>query len=380
MKHKLTQPKQITAIITVVAVILIVIAIWPDKTETTDDQAGKAIKVMAEAIGTTTLVETIPVTGSFEALTSVEIIPEISGQLKQLRLADNTLVDVGVAVKAGDVIAVIDHDIYLAQLAECQATLEACKVTLADAEREKKRIIRLFEGGSATEQNRDKTVTAADLSAAQVKQAEAVLARIKVTLDKAIIKAPVTGVVSRKYVDEGNMVGPSTPLVRIVQIETLKVLGGVSERYLPQLVPGETPVGIKTDAYPEDEFEGTVFRVGVAVDAVTRTGEVEIRVPNPDRKLKPGMFARMVIVVSQRSNVVVVPDSALIRQEYNIYAFVVNGSKAYRRRVKLGLSQGQYYEVIEGLSAGDVVITHGQRQLEDGQIIEVIKGIENEAS
>ena len=133
MKHKLTRPKRIAAIIIIVAVVFIVIAIWPEKRQTTDDQTNKAIKVIAETIGMTKLAETIPVTGSFEALTSIEIMPEISGQLQRLRLPDNTLVDVGVAVKKGQVIAVIDDHVYLAQLAECQATLEASKVTLADA-------------------------------------------------------------------------------------------------------------------------------------------------------------------------------------------------------------------------------------------------------
>ncbi len=370
MKYKLKHPKRITAII-IIAVVFIIIAVWPEETQTTDDQAGKAIKVIAETIGTAKLAETIPVTGSFEPLTSIEIIPEISGQLQRLRLPDNTLVDVGVTVKKDEVIAVINHDVYLAQLAECQATLEASKVTLADAEREKKRIVRLFEGGSATEQARDKAVTAAQLAAANVKQAEAALARIKVTLDKATIEAPVTGIISKKYIDEGNMVGPSTSLVRIVQIETLKVLGGVSERYLPRLTPGKTPVRIETDAYPEDEFKGTVYKVGVAVDAVTRTGEVEIRVPNQDKKLKPGMFARMTIEIGQKENVTVVSDSALIREYDNVYVFVVNAGKARRHQLKLGLSQGQYYEVLEGLSPGDVVITHGQSQLKDGQEVEL---------
>jgi membrane fusion protein (multidrug efflux system) len=285
-------------------------------------------------------------------------------------------VDVGVAVKEGEVIAVINHDIYLAQLAECQAALEAGKVAFADAEREKNRMVALYEGGSATEQSKDKAITAAQLAEANVKQAEATLARIKVTLDKATIEAPVTGVVSKKYVDEGNMVGPSAPLVRIVQIDTLKVLGGVSERYLPKLVPGKTPVQIKTDAYPEDEFEGTVYRVGVAVDAVTRTGEVEIRVPNTDGKLKPGMFARMTIAVSQRENAVVVPDSSLIRTGEETYVFVVNNGKTHRCKVKLGLSQGQFQEVLEGVSAGDMVVTHGQTQLKDGQIVEVVQETE----
>jgi len=344
-------------------------------TKTVGDTKTKSssLKVAAETIGTATLAETIPVTGSFEALTSVEIIPEISGQLERLRLLDNTLVDVGAAVKAGEVIAVIDDDVYLAQLAECQANLEARKVALADAEREKKRIIALYEGGSATEQSKDKAVTAAALAAANLKQAEAALAKMKLTLDKATIESPVSGVVSKKYVDEGNMVGPTTPLVRIVQIETLKVLGGVSERYLRLLIAGKTPVHIKTDAYPENEFEGVVYRVGVSVDPVTRTGEVEIRVPNPDMKLKPGMFARMTIVTRERKNVIVVPDSALIREEGNVYVFIANGSQARRRGVRLGLSQSEYYEVLEGLSVGDMVITHGQRQLEDGQMVKVIE-------
>ena len=375
MEHRLKHPKRIMAIIIVVAIVII-IAIWPEKTKTADDQTSKAIKVLAESIGTMELAETIPVTGSFEALVTVEVVPEISGQLERLRLPDDTPIDVGVAVEKGQVIAVINHEVYLAQLAECQAALEASKVALADAQREEKRMTRLFEGGSATEQARDKAVTTAQLAAANVKQAEAALERIKVTLDKATIEAPVTGVISKKYVDEGNMVGPSTPLVKIVQIETLKVLGGVSERYLPQLTAGKTPVRIKTDAYPEDEFEGTVYRVGVAVDAVTRTGEVEIRVPNPGVKLKPGMFARMTILVNQKKNVAVVPDSALIREGDEVYVCVVNGNEAHRCRVKLGLSQGQFHEVLEGVSAGDTVVTHGQTQLKDGQIVEVVQGAE----
>ncbi len=372
MKRKFEHPKWIAAI-AIIVVLFVVIAVWPKKTQMSDNQGSKPVKVMAVTLGTAKLEETIPVTGTFKPLTSIEVVPEIAGQLQRLRLSDNTLLDVGVAVNKGEVIAVIDHDIYLAQLAECEAALEASKVTLADAEREKNRMLALYKSGYSTEQVKDKAVTAAELAAAQVKQAEAALARIKVTLDKATIEAPVTGVVSKKYVDEGNMVGSSTPLLRIVQIETLKVLGGVSERYLPQLTPGKTPVRIKTDAYPEDEFEGAVFKTGVEVDAFTRTCEVEIRVPNPDKKLKPGMFARMTIVASQRENVVVVPDSALIKEGNEVYVCVVNGGNAHRRMVKLGLSQGQFYEVADGVSAGDMVVTHGQAQLKDGQIVEVVQ-------
>jgi RND family efflux transporter MFP subunit len=372
MKQWLKNHKKITAIIIAVAVFFVVI-VWRNK-GTKNDNEGVPFKVITQTVGTAKLDEIIPVTGSFEPLISVEIVPEISGQLQQLRLADGTPVDVGVAVKEGEVIAVINHDTYLAQLAECQATLEASEVALTDAEREKNRMIKLFEGGSATEQNKDKAVTAADLAAAQLKQAQAALDMAKVNVDKATIKVPITGVVSKKYVDEGNMAGPSTPLVQIVQIDTLKVIGGVSERYLPLLVPGKTSVQIKTDTYPADEFTGTVYRVAVAVDAITRTGEVEIRVPNLDGKLKPGIFARMTINVSQKE-CVVVPDSALLREADYTYVFVVNDSVANRRSIKLGIWQGQLHEVLDGISPGDVVVTHGQTQLKDGQTVEIVQEV-----
>ena len=370
MKHWLKNHKKITAVIVVGAVFLIVF-VWRDNGSKNDERV-QVLKVVTQIIGTAKLNETIPVTGNFEPFISVEIVPEVSGQLQQLQLANGTPLDVGVAVKEGEVIAAINHDIYLARLAECQAALEASKIALADAEREKNRMVKLFEGGSATEQAKDKAVTTAGLAAAQLKQAQAALGMAKVNVDKATIESPLSGVVAQKYVDQGNMVGPSTPLVRIVQIDTLKVRGGVSERYLPQLVSGKTPVNIKTDAYPQDKFEGIVYKVGVAVDTVTRTGEVEIRVPNTDGKLKPGMFARMTIMVSQKE-CVVVPDSALIREADYTYVFVVNDNAVKRRSVKLGIWQGQQHEVIEGVSLGDTVITHGQTQLKDGQTVEIVQ-------
>ncbi|MFA5553341.1 MAG: efflux RND transporter periplasmic adaptor subunit, partial [Phycisphaerae bacterium] len=287
-------------------------------------------------------------------------------------LEDGTLLDVGVAVKQGEVIAIINRDFYLAQFAQAQAAVLSAQVALADAEREKNRMISLFEAGSSTEQAKDKAVTAADLAAAQLKQAQAAFDMAKVTLDRAAIKSPIDGVVAQKYIDEGNMAGPSTPLVRIVQTDTLKVTGGVSERYLPTLVPGETPVRIKTDAYPQDDFEGVVHKVAVTVDTVTRTAEVEIRVPNKEDKLKPGMFARMTIVVG-RKECVVVPDSALIREVGQMYVVVVEDNIARRRGVKLGIWQGDFHEVLTGISIGDVVVTRGQTILRDGQKIEVIQ-------
>jgi RND family efflux transporter MFP subunit len=351
------------------------------------DSSTGPLKVIAEAVKRSKISETIAVTGTFDPLASVEVIPEISGRLQRLRLPDGTLIDIGTEIHTGDTVAVIEHaaaeaTVQQAQAAlqTAQAALQTARVTLQDAQRERNRMEELYKGGAIPQQQYDAACTVCDkaeaglaVAQANIKQAEAALAGAKVTLDKATIRSPITGVVSKKYVDEGDMVGPATPLVRIVQMETLKVFGGVSERYLRRLTPGKTAVTIKTDAYPQDEFIGTVYKVGVAVDPATRTGEVEIRVPNSDMRLKPGMFARMTVVLSEKDDVVVVSDSALIREQGGTYVFVANDSKARRREVKLGLSQGAYHEVLQGLAAGDLVITRGQGQLQDGQAIEVVE-------
>jgi len=361
-----------------------------DKAANASDIDDGPLKVIAEPVGALDIVETVAITGTIEPLVSVEVIPEVSGRLERLSLSNGTTIEVGVSVKAKEVIAMLERDLLDAAVHQAQAALqtakanmEASKVTFEDAEREKKRIENLYQAGAVPEQQYDAARTAYErakagllVADANVKQAEAALATAEITLDKATIKAPITAVVSDRYVDEGDMVGPTTTLIKIVDIKTLKVLGGVGERYLPQLVPGETVVHVNTDAYPQDTFEGTVYRVGVAVDPVTRTAKVEIRVPNPGMRLKPGMFARMTIVLQERENVVVVPDSALIREQDNVYVFVANAGNAHRREVKLGLLQSEYYEVLEGLSVGELVVTRGHRQIEDGQAVEVIQEME----
>lgn len=182
------------------------------------------------------------------------------------------------------------------------------------------------------------------------------------------------GIVSKKYVDEGNMVGPTTPLVRIVQIDAVEITGGVSERHLAALVSGKTAARITVDAYPGEKFDGVVSKVFPEVDPQTRTVEVQIRTPNPGHRLKPGMFARLRLALWRRENVPIVPDAALLHRGEEICVYVVNGSKAHRRVLRLGLSEGERHEVLEGLRPGDMVVIRGQHMLQDGDNVELVGG------
>jgi len=394
----------------------------------------QALRVTVHRVGTGTLTNSVSITGEIEALSSVDVVPKIPGRLERLRSPEGQLLEEGVVVRKGQVIAVIEHgaleaalhsakaallgakvqakpEVIAATVQEARAGAAAAKAQLAELaanlrnlEREKDRMIRLCEQGSCTEQLRDKAVTAyeagvesnraleaqlkraeanvalaeaqtRELAEAGVVQADAALKQAEVALSDATIEAPIDGVIGKKFTEEGDMVGPGKALVKIVQIDTVKVIGSITERYLSVLAPGKTPVEVSVDAYPLEEFGGVVYIVGVEVDRPTRTVRVEVRVANPEHRLRSGMFARMNVIVGKRENVTVIPESAVLRQGDEVYAYVVNGTHARRSALKLGLSAGGLNEVVAGLKSGDQVIVRGQRLVQDGaEVVAVEEG------
>ncbi|MDY6913231.1 MAG: efflux RND transporter periplasmic adaptor subunit [Planctomycetota bacterium] len=356
--------------------------------------ASGPVTVATARIRLATVEKTTAVTGDIKPLYVVDVVPKMAGRLERLRLPDGTLIEEGTLIRCDPesdklpVVAVIERAALDAALQQARAALKVAeasqqraKVLLDDARRDKQRMMKLFDKGVATENERDKALTAYDrciveleLAKAQVAQAQAAVQQAEVLLAEMTIEAPISGIVIEKYVDEGNMVGPATPLLRIAQTETVKIVGGVSERHLDTLVAGRSEATATVDACPGEEFRGVVHIVGEDVDPATRTADVEIRIPNPQRRLKPGMFARVRLTLRRDVDVPVVPDSALLRQSGRDYVFVIIGSEASRREVKLGLSQGAFHEVVSGLKAGDAVVTRGQRQLQDRQTVNVVEG------
>ncbi|MFW6159353.1 MAG: efflux RND transporter periplasmic adaptor subunit, partial [Planctomycetota bacterium] len=256
------------------------------------------------------------------------------------------------------------------------ASLKEPRVQLDDARTEKNRMLALYKEGTVTDRQRDKAVTAfesvrarVDLAQERVEQAKATLRKVRLRYEDATIQAPISGVVSEKYVDEGSYVNPSTPLAKIIDIGHVEVRGAAAGKYFPLLQPGRTKARIHVDAYPEYPFPGVLDRVQPELDPVTRTVRITIRVANPDRKLKPGMFARMEVAVRRREDVPVVPDTALVPTGDGYRAFVVNGGKVQARAVRIGMEQGDRSEVLEGLSPGEAVVVQGHRLVEEGMAV-----------
>jgi len=342
------------------------------------------VKVAVVPVRLGKITHSVWVTGEVQALNTVDVAPEIAGRLERLRLPDGTLIEEGVSLQKGEVVAVIERDRYEAAVRTAEAAVlvakaafEMAKVNLADARREKDRWTRLIADGAGTRQQLDQVVTAFEraqaeltLAKAQISQAEAALAQARVNLDETTIEAPFSGVVSRKYVDEGASVGPTTPLFRLVDIRQVEITGGVADRHYPRLMIGKTQAQVEVDAYPGENFSGCVSRLRPELNRVTRTIALTICVPNDDARLKPGMYARIRLILEEHDQVPLVPDQALLTYGGQTQAYVVNTDNARLRKVRIGLEEGNLNEVLDGLQPGERVVVRGKEMLRDGAPVE----------
>jgi membrane fusion protein (multidrug efflux system) len=342
----------------------------------------KVVPVETDAVKTGSIEESIELTGWVRANMVTEVTSKVTGRLESLQLDkdDGTIVDVeeGVQVKKGQQIAVIDHNIYQAQVDAAKAAEEAAQVGLADAEREKRRILALFEGGSATEQSKDKAITTAELAATQLNSAKANLELAEINLQESTIRSPIDGIVIQKHIDVGNLINIGQRIVTVADINTVKLVVSAPERYVGQVKEG-LPVKIKVDSYQEKGFEAKVYSVYPALDEQTHTIQVEIRLDNAKLLLKPGMYAKVTIVLKHKDDTVVIPRDVVLGGKVDEpYVYVVENGIAHKRIVKTGITEGANIEIIEGLKAGESLVVNGMNYLTDGIKVEavVLKDIE----
>ena len=186
--------------------------------------------------------------------------------------------------------------------------------------------------------------------------------------EKAPVESPLTGIIGRTYVDKGTSVTPQTPIALVVDMDKVKIDLDITEQYLPKIVLGQD-AEVSLQAYPDEKFMGVVSRISPVLDLETRTAPIEIIIPNQDHRLKSGMFARVQLILEQRKNSAVIAKEAVMGRDADVYVYVVKANIAYQKKIKLGIRQGAFYEVRQGLKAGDLVVVMGQQKLYDGAVV-----------
>ena len=369
--------------ITVVALVFVTFWFGYNRKPAEVKAEQKVVPVEVQKVSTDSIRNTIELTSWMEANEVVDIRSKVSGRIESLQAvrptgsggtSNNSVpVEEGLTVTKGQQLAVIDHDMYLAQVASASAAVKAASVELADAEREKKRIVALYEAGSVTEQSKDKAATAAELAAARLDSAKAALELAQVDLRESTITSPIDGTVTKKYIDQGNLVRPGDPIVRVADMKTVKMIVAVAEKHGGEVTVG-TPAEVRVDAVPDKVLNAQVYSVHPALDPQTHTIQVEIRLENQELLLKPGMFARVALITERKDNVVVIPRDIMLGGKVDrYYVYVVEGGIAHKRFVTPGITEAAKCEITEGLKPGETLVVNGMNFLADSIKVEAVR-------
>lgn len=265
---------------------------------------------------------------------------------------ERILVEVGDRVAKGQKLVQMDA-----------ANLKQIKLQLDNQEIEFKRIDELYKVGGASKSEWDASKMTLDVRKTSYEN----------MLENTALLSPLSGVVTARNYDNGDMYSGGTPVLVVEQITPVKLRIDVSETYFKYIKKG-MPVTIKLDVYGEEEFSGTIHLVYPTIDPDTRTFPVEIRLNNKDQKVRPGMFARVIVSYGSRDNVVV-PDQAIIKQagSGDRYVFVYKDGKVSYNKVVIGRRLGTEYELISGVPDNSEVVIAGQARLLNGTEVEVSK-------
>lgn len=289
--------------------------------------------------------------GTLIASESVVLRPEIAGRIDELNFQE------GQAVQKGAKLVTFDPSEYQANLAGSSAE---ARTETQRYERAKEMLEQKFISQEAL-----------DVARGNMDRALARKRRDEVQLSKAILIAPFSGIVGLRLVSPGAYVKAGEDIARLENISSLKLDFRVPEVYLSQIKPKQD-LSIKVDAYPNEVFSGRIYALEPSVDEKTRTVVVRAQIPNQQAKLRPGMFARVNVLLQTRPDAILVPEQAIWPQGRDPFVFKVADGKALLTKVELGVRRPGEVEIVKGLAPTDTVVTDGQMKLKDGAPVVVM--------
>lgn len=311
--------------------------------------------VIAMALTPRTLKDRISLPGVVQPWISLELVAEVGGVIVEKRLQE------GARVKKGEVIALIDPRDYRNALASAKAAYELAVAT-------HKRLTALFNDKVATQSQID------DI-AAQVRTSKAAMDNAALNLERCSIRAPMDGVVNRLHVEPGQYLGPGDPVAQLLQMDRVKIEVGIPESDVDAVRHLKT-FQVTVDALGGRVFNGESHYLYRTAANLARLYTLEIAVDNGGGELLPDMFARVEVVKHRVAGGLGVPLYALIDRSGGKGLYVVNGDHARLVPVTTGIQDGWLVEVRQGVDAGDRVVVVGQRIIEDGTAVNVVRTVE----
>ena len=302
--------------------------------------ADEAPTVSVEQVTVREVPQTATYTSTVQAYVKNNIAPQMAGRITKIN------VEIGDFVAKGQILAEMD-----------KTSLLQAQLQLQNQEVELQRLKTLYDAGGVSKSDFDAVVLAFNVAKSQVENLE----------ENTVLRSPVSGVVTARNYDAGDMYAMSAPIYTVEQIKPVKLLVGISESDYTKVKKGDSVV-ITADALPDMTFYGKIGKIYPTIDAATRTFIVEVVVDNNYNTLRPGMFARVTVDFGSNNNVVI-PDVAVVKQQGSgerfVYVLNEDGTVSYQK-VELGRRMGAEYEVLTGLADSAKVVTGGQIRLKDG--------------
>ena len=312
------------------------------------------ITVEARKVQSVRMAQGLTAVGSLRSDESVTIRPEVAGRISEIAFRE------GQRVEKGATLIRFDTSVQRAELAQADANLGLAKSRL-DRSRD------LFNKGFTSTQARDEAE-----SNFKVAQANFDLAQARLT--KLDIKAPFSGIVGLRTVSIGDYVKDGQDIVNLEEIDPLKVDFKIPEIYLKQVATGQS-LQISLDAFPGQTFLGKIFAINPLVDTNGRSIVIRAMVRNTEARLRPGMFARVRLLFSEERDSVAVPEQSIIPVGDDHYLFKVVDGRAQRFKVEIGQRREGKVEILQGVVAGDMVVTAGQLKLRDGNTVKIAEEV-----
>lgn len=314
--------------------------------------AAMVMPVEAAPVQRRTMTESITVTASLRAQEQAAIKAEISGRIVSIPFTE------GQPVKKGDVLFKLDDSVQKAALAQAQADVSLSRNNV-------KRY---------TELKNSRAIAAVQVeeAQAQLNTATANVALARANLAKTTIKAPFDGVAGIRNASVGDVVDPSRALVTVTQTQPLRVIFDLPEKFMPAVAIGQS-VTFRVESHPGRVFQAVVNAVDSAIDPNTRGVRVQASTPNEDNTLVPGQFATLSFALESQTKALAALDSAIVPEggQFTVYKIGADDS-VQKAPVRVGLRDGTYAEILQGLNEGDRVVTAGQQKLFPGMKVKIL--------
>jgi HlyD family secretion protein len=345
-------------------------------------QSVEPVSVVEVSVGT--LEQTITATGSVEARRKVLVTAEPGARIAALYFNEQDI------VAHGQVLAKVDDIELVTHRRQIEAALNLAKTNLAEAGATLERTRSLYEKGYIARQEVDASQLQVDLYRTQLVDKQAAIQLLKAKIDQTLIRAPVSGAVTRKLVEVGGVVsdgtrGPTVTaggqlqpkiIAEIAHLDALEFHADVDQTDIGLLTRRQRAI-MALDAFPDMRFQGSVEEITLSnVEEVSGRVRYKVRVAmeKADVPLRLGMTGTADFILARKENTLTLPSSVVVEREGETFVFVVEDSKAWQRSLRIGLRNEELVEVVSGLQAGEQVIQQGRSKVKDGQAVEILNG------